>query len=196
MAVKKGKIIIIVAPSGTGKSTLIKRLKSEFTQFVESVSFTTRLKRQGETNGEHYLFINEENFLKRRDNNEFLEWAVVHGDYKATSRELVESEMVKGNDLLFDLDVQGADAFKQHFGNLANVIFVKPPTVEELENRLRSRGTEPEENINLRLDNSKKELKRQNDFDYLIVNDDFDRAYGELRNIVTTILKGSPCFND
>ncbi|AYF43387.1 guanylate kinase [Halobacteriovorax sp. BALOs_7] len=185
----KGKIIVIVAPSGSGKSTLIKRIKAEFLDLLESVSFTTRKAREGEINGQHYNFISEQEFLDRKENDEFLEWAKVHGNYYGTSKKFVEDEISKGHNLLFDLDIQGTDSFKEYFGDRARVIFIAPPSIEALENRLRGRGTETEESLNIRLENAKRELLRKDDYDYLVVNDELEKAYLDLKDIFEGILR-------
>jgi guanylate kinase len=186
----KGKLIVIVAPSGTGKSTMIKRLKIDFPVITESVSFTTRPMRPGEVQGLSYFFISHEEFLKKREQDEYLEWAEVHGNLYGTSKEFVENCLRSGKNLLFDLDVQGTDSLKKYFGEVANVIFISPPSVEELEKRLRHRGTENTQVINLRLLNARKELLRKEDFDYLIYNDDIENAYNRLKEITQKILIG------
>lgn len=183
-----GKLIVIVAPSGTGKSTMIKRLKADFPSIVESVSYTTRPIRVGEVDGKSYFFITPAEFLAMRDRNEFLEWAEVHGNFYGTSKNFVEDSLANGKNLLFDLDVQGTDSMKAYFGKLANVIFISPPSVLELEKRLRHRGTENTQVINLRLMNAQKELLRKNDFDFLIYNDDIENAYKRLSEITQKIL--------
>lgn len=185
-----GKLIVIVAPSGTGKSTLIKRLKGDFPSIIESVSYTTRSQRPGEIHGLSYFFISREEFIKRRENNDFLEWAEVHGNFYGTSKEFVENCLAEGKHVLFDLDVQGTDSLKLHFGTLANVVFISPPSVEELEKRLRHRGTENTKVINLRLLNARQELLRKEDFDFLIYNDDLEKAYTKLKEITDKILHG------
>jgi len=186
----KGKLIVIVAPSGTGKSTMIKRLKGDFPSLVESVSYTTRPMRPGETHGLSYYFISREEFILKRENDEFLEWAEVHGNFYGTSKSFVEESLRSGKHLLFDLDVQGTDSIKKYFGETANVIFISPPSVEELEKRLRNRGTENTQIINLRLMNAHKELLRKDDFDFLIYNDDIEQAYKRLCEITQSILNG------
>ncbi len=183
-----GKLIVIVAPSGTGKSTMIKRLRGDFPSLVESVSYTTRPMRKGEVHGESYFYISREDFIAKRDNEEFLEWAEVHGNFYGTSKKFVEDSLKNGKHLLFDLDVQGTDSMKKYFGAVANVIFISPPSVEELEKRLRHRGTENTQVINLRLLNAQKELLRKNDFDFLIYNDDIENAYTRLKEITQQIL--------
>lgn len=184
----KGKLIVIVAPSGTGKSTMIKRLKQDLPSIVESVSYTTRPIRPGEIDGKSYFFIKREEFLAMREANEFLEWAEVHGNFYGTSKKFVENSLQEGKHLLFDLDVQGTDSMKAYFGEEANVIFISPPSVEELEKRLKHRGTENTQVINLRLMNAQKELLRKNDFDFLIYNDDIEKAYQRLIEITQKIL--------
>jgi guanylate kinase len=189
MSMRKGKIIIIVAPSGSGKSTLIKRLKVDLPELLESVSFTTRGIRDGEINGASYNFINSEEFEAKIKTNDFLEWAKVHGNYYGTSKEFVEQQLSAGKNLLFDLDIQGTDSFKNYFCQEANAIFIEPPSMEELERRLRGRGTDSTGTINLRVNNSKQEILRKNDYDYCIVNDELERAYNELKSIVKGILE-------
>ena len=186
---KIGKLIVIVAPSGTGKSTMIKRLKMDFPSIVESVSYTTRPIRPGEVHGESYFFISRDEFLKMRDENEFLEWAEVHGNFYGTSKRFVENSLKNGLNLLFDLDVLGTDSMKAHFGKFANVIFISPPSIDELEKRLKNRGTENIEIINLRLANAKKELLRKNDYDFLIYNDDIENSYKRLCEVTKEILE-------
>lgn len=184
-----GKLIVIVAPSGSGKSTLIKRLKSEIPQILESVSYTTRPMRVGEENGKSYFFITREEFISKRDAGDFLEWAEVHSNFYGTSKSFVEQQIAAGKILLFDLDVQGTDSFKSYFKDRAKAIFIVPPSVEELEKRLRGRGTDSTGTINLRLENSRKELLRKNDFDYCVVNDDLEKAYAHLKSIVNQIIE-------
>ncbi len=183
-----GKIIVIVAPSGTGKSTLIKKVKAEFTDLLESVSYTTRNIREGETDGISYNFIDEETFLKMKDDDEFIEWAQVHSNYYGTSKTFVESELEKGKNLLFDLDVQGADSFKAYFKERAQIIFIAPPSIPELEKRLRGRGTDSTGVINLRLENAKREVLRKDDYDYCVKNEELEVAFQDLKDTITKIL--------
>ena len=184
----EGKIIVIVAPSGTGKSTLIKRLKQEVPVITESVSFTTRPCREGEKHGEHYSFIKEDEFLKMKAQDEFLEWAEVHKKFYGTSKKFVEEKYNEGKVLLFDLDVQGTDSFKKYFQERAQAIFIAPPSLDVLEKRLRGRATDADEVIEVRLNNSKKEILRKDDYDFCVVNDDLDRAYNELKDIILNII--------
>lgn len=185
----RGKLIVIVAPSGTGKSTLLKKLKQEVTELQWSVSCTTRAPREGEVDGEDYHFMTREQFEALIDQDEFIEWAEVHQNYYGTRKSFVDEGLETGKNLLFDLDVQGCDSMKDIYGDEARVIFIEPPSVEELEVRLRSRATDSTGVIEIRLNNARHELSRKDDFDYNVVNDDIDKAYNQLKKIVTKILK-------
>jgi guanylate kinase len=184
-----GKIIVICAPSGTGKSTLISRLKGDHPELEWSVSCTTRSMRTGEVNGKDYHFIPREEFEKQIDDGQFIEWAKVHSNYYGTSKFFVDQGLHYGHKMLFDLDVQGADAMKKIYGKEAHVIFIEPPSIEELEKRLRIRGTDVDHVITERISNARKELARKNDFDFLILNDDVNKAYVSLKDAVERILK-------
>ena len=186
---KRGKILVIVAPSGTGKSTLIEKLQKEIHSLEWSTSYTTRPRRQGEVHGQDYFFITEKEFISRRDNKEFVEWAKVHSNYYGTLKAFVDEGLETGKHLLFDVDVQGCDSFKKIYGKEANIIFIEPPGIEVLETRLRKRGTDREEVIQERLNNAKSELKRKDDFDFKVLNDDFSNAYTHLKQVVNSILE-------
>jgi guanylate kinase len=181
-------MIVICAPSGTGKSTLLARLKQDHPELEWSVSCTTRPKRAGEVDGVDYHFIDRSDFEAQIAQDLFIEWAKVHSNYYGTSRKFVDEGLFHGKRMLFDLDVQGADAMKRIYADRAQVIFIEPPSVEELEKRLRLRGTDPDAVIRERVENARKELARRKDYDHLIMNDDVERAYGELRKIVEGIL--------
>lgn len=182
-------MIVICAPSGTGKSTLLSRLKTDIPDLVWSVSCTTRPMRVGEEHGKDYYFIKPESFEEQIADEEFIEWARVHSNYYGTSKRFVNEGLEKKWKMLFDLDVQGADAMKKIYGDEAKVIFIEPPSVEELEKRLRARGTDSEKVILERVENARKELLRKHDFDFIILNDDVDRAYQSLKRIVEGIVK-------
>lgn len=184
----RGKLIVIVAPSGTGKSSLIEKVMEEIPSLSWSVSCTSRKIRTGETNGKDYHFLTEEEFLLKRDNDELIEWAKVHSNYYGTSKKFVENGLNEGKNLLFDLDVQGCDSMKEVFGKEANVIFIEPPSVEELEKRLLKRATDSEEVIKERVNNAKSELLRKDDFDFKVTNDNFDKALKDLVDVVNSIL--------
>lgn len=181
-------MIVICAPSGTGKSTLLNRLKTDIPDLVWSVSCTTRAIRVGEVHGRDYFFIKAHNFEKQIVDQEFIEWAKVHSNYYGTSKRFVNEGLVNNWKMLFDLDVQGADAMKKIYGDQAQVIFIEPPSIEELEKRLRARGTDSDEVINERIKNARKELENKNKYDHLILNDDVDAAYQKLKTVVQRIL--------
>lgn len=184
----KGKIIVIVAPSGTGKSTLIERLLKDFPSLKWSVSCTTRPIRNGETNGVNYHFITKDDFETRIKNDEFVEWALVHSNYYGTNKKFVEQGLGEGSFLLLDIDVVGAKNIKKYFQDDAQVIFIEPPSVDELEKRLLKRGTDSKKVIAERVNNAKKELLSKNDFDFLVMNDDVEKAYVKLHEIFRKII--------
>ncbi|MCK5884173.1 MAG: guanylate kinase [Bacteriovoracaceae bacterium] len=182
--------IVLVAPSGAGKGTLIGKLLADFPQFKLSVSSTTRGAREGEEHGVHYFFLKKEEFKSKIEKGDFIEWALVHDNYYGTSRDLIDECVASGDVVLLDIDVQGTDNVKKLFGNDSYAIFVAPPSYEILEQRLRDRGTDEDEVIELRLKNARSEMKRKNDYDYLLVNDDLETAYAELKSVVEQAIKG------
>ena len=177
---RSGIALVICAPSGTGKTTLTQRLIAEFPRFAFSVSCTTRQPRQGETHGKDYEFLPVEEFLRRRDAGFFAEWAEVHGNYYGTPLESTRDLLASGRDMLFDIDVQGAAQLRRTIPG-ARLIFILPPSKEELERRLRNRGTENEESFNRRLAMAERELAQAHWFNLWIVNDDIELAWQELR---------------
>ncbi len=177
---RKGLPLVICAPSGAGKSTLISRLVEEFgVQF--SVSCTTRPPREGEQDGRDYFFIGKKEFEARRDAGFFAEWAPVHGNYYGTPLEAVQKALAQGRDLIFDIDVQGAAQLHLTLPE-AKFAFILPPSLEELERRLRRRGTDSEESIRTRLANARSEMLQSHWFDAVVVNDDLEAAYRDLRS--------------
>lgn len=177
-----GLCLVISAPSGAGKSTLVERLRAEFPHFAYSISCTTRAPRGTEKDGVDYHFLTREEFLARRDAGSFAEWAEVHGNLYGTPKAPVEEHLASGRDVLFDIDVQGALQVKEVFPQ-GLFVFIQPPSRQELERRLRGRGTDSDEAIAKRLGNALGELRLSGKFDYLIVNDDLDTAADELRAI-------------
>lgn len=184
-----GKMIVICAPSGTGKSTLLNRLKADIPDLKWSVSCTTRPSRTGEVHGRDYFFIKVESFEEQISADEFIEWAKVHSNYYGTSKRFVTEGLLNDWKMLFDLDVQGADAMKKIYGKEAQVIFIEPPSIEELEKRLTARGTDAHHVIQERIKNARQELQNKHKYDHLILNDDVDRAYEKLKTVVQGILK-------
>ena len=177
-----GLCLVISAPSGAGKSTLVERLRAEFPHFAYSISCTTRAPRGEEKNGVDYHFLTREEFTARREAGYFAEWAEVHGNLYGTPKAPVEEHLAGGRDVLFDIDVQGALQVKSVFPQ-GLFVFIMPPSREELERRLRGRGTDSDEAIARRLGNALGELRQAGQFDYLIVNGDLDTAADELRAI-------------
>lgn len=185
----RGKLVVIVAPSGTGKSTLIKRLMKEVTELEWSVSCTTRPMRAGEVNGSDYFFIEVNEFEQKIKNNKFIEWARVHSNYYGTLKSFVDEGLASGKKLIFDLDVQGCDQMKNLYGEEARIIFIRPPSLDTLRVRLEKRATDSVEVINERISNAAKELERAEDFDYIVVNDEIEKAYTDLKRTVLEILE-------
>lgn len=182
---KKGKLIILTAPSGSGKSTIAGKLLNDFENIAFSVSATTRQPRKDETDGLHYHFISEKEFQEKISHDEFLEWEQVYdGTYYGTLRSDIENLRNKGYFVLLDIDVKGALNIKQQFKGEALGIFIKPPSIEVLEQRLKNRGTDSESKIRERLEKSKSELLYAGRFDHVVVNEKLDKAYGKVKEIV------------
>jgi guanylate kinase len=177
-----GILFVLCAPSGTGKSTLVRRLVAECPNFAFSVSCTTRPPRPGERDGVDYHFLSREAFLQRRDAGFFAEWAEVHGNLYGTPKAATLELLVQGRDVLFDIDVQGARQLRTSLGAGAYV-FLFPPSPEELHRRLTHRGTEDPETLARRMAAAKEEIAHCPEFDYWIVNDDLEDAYQRLKAV-------------
>ncbi|KYP12302.1 MAG: guanylate kinase [Limnobacter sp. CACIAM 66H1] len=178
-----GSLFIVSAPSGAGKSSLVKALLAEVQGIGLSISNTTRKARPGEVDGKDYHFISQPEFEAIRDQDGFLEWAHVHGNYYGTSRSWVEGQMAIDRDVLLEIDWQGAEQVVRKVENVVS-IFILPPSIEELEKRLRGRGTDSEEVILKRMGAAQLEIEQARRFDYVILNDDFTQALLELKSIV------------
>ena len=182
MSQKRGKIFVLSAPAGTGKTTLVKRLTRDFPHVVQSISFTSRSKRPNEVNGVDYNFVSIEEFQDKLANGDFLEHAKVYEDYYGTDRLFVESQLEEGNHVFLVIDTQGA---RQIMGKVPAVfIFVSPPNMQELRHRLSARQTESLEIVNERLSWAEKEMEVGKLYQYQIVNDELEKAYQELKQIV------------
>ena len=179
---KKGKFIVISGPSGVGKGTICNRLFKELNAWY-SVSTTTREPREGETDGINYYFISKEEFKKRIDDGEFLEYNIYNDNYYGTSKKMVLDKINSGIDVFMEIDVNGAHNIKKMFPE-AILIYIAPPSIDELRNRLINRGTESMEKITQRLEIAEKELKEIDFYDYVIVNDDLEKATDEVRKII------------
>jgi guanylate kinase len=184
MRSSKGSLYIISAPSGAGKTTLLKRLMAEGRGLAFAISHTTRDPRPDEQDGRDYYFISPAEFQSMRDAGGFVEWAEVHGNYYGTSRSMLEAMMSSGTDVLHDIDVQGARQIRES-GMEAVFIFILPPSIEVLEERLRGRDSDPEEVIKRRLRNAVSEVEGYSHYDYVILNDDLELALGDLKSVVT-----------
>jgi len=178
-----GSLYIVAAPSGAGKSTLVNALLQREQGIRLSVSYTTRTPRPGEVNGQHYHFVSHDAFMDMAERGQFFEYAIVHGDLKGTARSAVESELASGVDVLLEIDYQGARLVR-HLMPEAISIFILPPSRLELERRLRSRAQDSEDVIQRRLAGSRTEIAHVHEFDYIIVNDDFERALADMVTIV------------
>ena len=178
-----GTLFIVAAPSGAGKTTLVGRLLAEDTNVRHSISFTTRAPRAGEQNGREYQFIDVQQFLAMRERGEFAEWAEVHDNFYGTSRLWLEQRMKEGCDMMLEIDWQGAQQMRRQFPEAVG-IFILPPSVAELENRLRLRGADSEDVIARRVAGALGEMRHVGEFDFVIINNDLDGALGELKAAV------------
>ena len=186
-----GVLFVFSGPSGVGKGTLKARLLSEFAgQIVDSVSATTRAPREGEQDGREYFFITRQEFMRRVENNEFLEHAEYSGNCYGTPRQVVEQRMAEGAQVILEIDMQGGFQIRQKLPQ-AHLVFIEPPSMEVLEARLRGRGTETEEAISARLEAARLELSRKMEYDYLLVNDDLDVAAQKLADYVNKMAEGN-----
>jgi guanylate kinase len=179
----QGVLLVVCGPSGVGKGTINKKLLDSQDNLINSVSATTRVPRNNEIEGKDYYYISEENFLQMLKNDEFLEWAKVHGYYYGTPKKPVFKALKNGFNVLLEIDVQGALQIKDSYSR-SILIFLKPPTMEELERRLRLRGTEDEDEIKRRLKTAEWEMTMIHKFDYDIINDKVDDTYQKVLDIL------------
>jgi len=183
MRVKKGSLFVVSAPSGAGKTTLCQRLSRVLENIKHSVSYTTRSPRRGEVNDRDYTFISEKKFMEMVRRGEFAEWARVHGNLYGTSKRRLNEMLNSGIDVILDIDVQGAEKIRKVYKD-GVYIFILPPSIDALKERLHTRGSNSEEDIRLRLNEAKREIKQYKNYDYVIVNDRFEDALLELISIV------------
>jgi guanylate kinase len=180
-----GNIFIITAPSGSGKTTIIHSVKKDISTIGYCISHTTRKPRKGEVHGIHYYFIDEDGFQKMIKNGEFLEWAFVYDKYYGTSFASMEKELSSGEDLLMDLDIRGAKAVKARYPD-SSLIFILPPSMQALEERLKKRAKGGEKNIELRINKAIEEIQQCVDYDYIIINDNLDKAVDEVKAVIVS----------
>lgn len=184
----RGRIFILSAPSGAGKTTLLRAALAEFGDMLYSVSYTTRLPRAGEIDGRDYVFVSPAEFEQGIRSGRWAEWARVHGNYYGTSGQVLEDALAAGRDILLEIDTQGAHQIVSRFPESIS-IFIMPPSLEALEARLRTRGTDSTEAIAVRLENARREMAQSGFYRHVIVNDDLNTATEEL----IAVLKSYRC---
>ena len=180
----EGFLLVVSAPSGCGKTTILKKVMAKISGLEFSVSHTTRRPRLGEMDGIDYHFVSKEQFIALRDQEPsgFLEWAEVHGNFYGTSRREVKALLATGRDVVLDIDIQGGEQVQKNADPVT--VFISPPTLDELERRLRGRGTESPEDIDFRLANAENEMAAASRYRYLIINDELDQAVRDLQAII------------
>lgn len=184
---QRGEIIAVSAPSGTGKTTILKSILQDFPELVFSVSATTRKKRKFEKEGVDYFFLSENEFEKKIRNSEFVEWEKFYDYYYGTYKSLIEDNINKGNSVIAEIDVKGALSLKKIYPQ-AVLIFIYPPSLEELESRLKKRKTEDEEEFKKRIERAKMELSQKDKFDCCIENNDLGKAILETESLIKKII--------
>lgn len=183
-----GKLIVFSAASGAGKTTIVKEILKEFPQIIFSISATTRPKRESETDGKEYFFLSEKEFKKKIENDEFIEWEKFYDYYYGTMKSFISGNIEAGKPVLLELDVKGALTIKRLYP-YAHLVYISPPSFEELVNRLRQRNTESESDFLKRIDRAKMELSLKDQFDYVIENTELALAVKEAKSLVKKILK-------
>lgn len=180
---KKGKLFVFSAPSGSGKTTIVRDVLKNNPELVFSVSATTRKKRDVEVEGKHYFFLSEEEFINKVDNNEFVEWEKFYGYYYGTLKKFIEEQLAEGNNVVLEVDVKGALSIKNTYPD-SLLIFIAPPSKEILIQRLKDRNTETEEDLKKRIERSEMELGFKDKFDIVVINDDLLKAKEEVKKII------------
>jgi len=183
---KNGVVLVLSGPSGAGKSSLINAIADDIGDYYFSISTTTRPMRKGEVEGVHYYFVSKEEFQKDIEQDLFLEYALVHGNYYGTSLKPVKEALSQGKLVIFDIDVQGNTAIKNRLGDITTSVFITPPSLSELKKRLVERSTDSSEVIENRIKMAKREIQRTSEYDFVVINDDFDLATDVLRQIAKT----------
>ena len=184
---KKGKLLIFSAPSGTGKTTIIKELMKEFSQLEFSISATTRKSRGKEEDGVEYFFLTKEDFQAKIEAKEFVEYKNVYENYYGTLKNYVDRSLTEGKNIIFDVDVQGALSIKEQYPNDSIMIFIYPPSIEDLKIRLEVRGTDSSEIIEKRLEYAEKELSQMDHYDHKVKNEKIHDAVDEISKILKKI---------
>jgi guanylate kinase len=190
MSAAKGKLIIICAPSGSGKTTIVKSVLATLPQLEFSVSATSRQPRQGEKDGKDYYFISADEFKSKISHNAFLEWEEVYeNSFYGTLRSEIDRIWQKENHVIFDVDVMGGISIKKQYPDDSLAVFIMPPSVDELKKRLTGRGTETPESLARRVEKAEQELSFASHFDVIIINDVLEKAIEEARNTIVTFLE-------
>jgi guanylate kinase len=184
---KKGEVIAISAPSGAGKTTIVKKILKMYPEIVFSVSATTRPKRDNENDGVEYFFINEDEFKKKIKNDEFVEWEKFYDYYYGTFKSFIDENINEGKSVLLEIDVKGALSIKRIYPD-SHLVYIMPPSYEELIKRLRNRQTETEVDFQKRIERAKMELSRKDQFDYIIINENLDKAIEETAVLIKKII--------
>ncbi len=178
-----GRLFVFSAPSGGGKSTIVDRLRKAIPSLGYAVSHTTRVPRKDETNGIHYHFVDKETFRNMAEAGQFVEWAEVYGNLYGTSFASLDQETAKGHDVVLDIDSQGAKNIRRHFADSV-LVYILPPSLDTLKERLKARGTEDEQTLNLRMQKARDEMKDAVFYDFVIVNEDLEAAIMQARSII------------
>lgn len=181
---RRGLMFVLSSPSGAGKSTIARQLLAEDDDIELSISVTTRERRQSELDGVHYHFIDESRFSRMAERGELLEWAEVHGNYYGTPRDPVEKALSQGEDILFDIDWQGTRQIAEKMPEDLVRVFILPPSMAELESRLKRRAEDDDKTIQKRLQGAREEIEKWSDYDYVIVNEDLADAYASVSAIL------------
>jgi guanylate kinase len=183
----KTNLIILAAPSGAGKSSFIEKICAEKPVLFDTITYTTRAMRKGESQGVPYFFVTEDEFNAKKEDNFFVEWARVHNHLYGTSRVQIEDAWEQGRCVIMDVDIQGAKTFKTMYPQ-SQSIFILPPSIEELRKRIIKRDGKIPADIDVRMDNAKKEMKEASGFDYRIVNDHFETSYADFKKNIENLL--------
>lgn len=183
------RMIIVAAPSGAGKSSFVERVTRELPVLVDTVTYTTRAMREGESEGKPYYFVSRAKFQELVANGFFVEWAEVHTNLYGTPLHQLEDAWAQSKVVIMDVDVQGAETFKRKYPD-ASTIFILPPSIEELRRRVERRDKGRTQNLEVRMTNASREIAKAGEFDYQVVNDDFERSFGEFKKLVESLIAG------
>ena len=183
------KMIIVAAPSGAGKSSFVERVTRELSVLVDTVTYTTRAMREGESEGKPYHFVDRARFQELIASGFFVEWAEVHTNLYGTPLYQLENAWAQNRVVIMDVDVQGAETFKKKYPD-ATTIFILPPSIEELRRRVERRDKGRTQNLEVRMNNASREITKAGEFDYQVVNDDFERSFGEFKKLVESLIAG------